>query len=39
MNAVRRVTTRTLWLHHGAVRRDGPTEKVVEEYLRVTSDE
>jgi ABC-2 type transport system ATP-binding protein len=39
MNAVRRVTVRTLWLHNGTVRRDGPTEEVVEEYLRVTAEE
>ncbi len=39
MNAVRRVTQRTLWLQDGVVRRDGPTEAVVAEYLRVTSEE
>jgi ABC-type polysaccharide/polyol phosphate transport system ATPase subunit len=39
MNAIRRVTERTIWLEHGNVRKDGPTKDVVAEYLRVTSEE
>jgi ABC-type polysaccharide/polyol phosphate transport system ATPase subunit len=33
MNAVCRVAPRTVWLHNGDLRMDGPTEAVVERYL------
>jgi ABC-type polysaccharide/polyol phosphate transport system ATPase subunit len=33
MEAVRRVAPRTVWLHNGVLRADGPTEAVVPQYL------
>jgi ABC-type polysaccharide/polyol phosphate transport system ATPase subunit len=33
MEAVRRVAPRTVWLHNGDLRADGPTAEVVERYL------
>jgi homopolymeric O-antigen transport system ATP-binding protein len=33
MEDVRRVARRTVWLHQGRVRADGPTSSVVQEYL------
>jgi ABC-type polysaccharide/polyol phosphate transport system ATPase subunit len=33
MDAVRRVAPRTVWLHNGVLRQDGPTDEVVPHYL------
>lgn len=35
MNAVRKYCDRAVWLYEGQVHMDGPTEEVVEEYLKV----
>lgn len=32
LDSVRRVAPRCVWIHEGTVRRDGPTEEVLEEY-------
>lgn len=37
MNAVRKYCDRAVWLYQGEVHMDGPTEEVVEEYLKVCS--
>jgi ABC-type polysaccharide/polyol phosphate transport system ATPase subunit len=38
MAVVRRVAHRVIWLHHGAVRMDGPTEPIVQAYTRAAAD-
>lgn len=37
MSSVRRVADRTVWLHEGRVRQDGPTDEVVQEYLTASA--
>lgn len=37
MHAVKKYCDRAVWLYEGQVRMDGPTEQVVEEYLKVCS--
>lgn len=37
MESVKQLCTRAVWLHEGTIRMDGPTEEVVNEYLRVTA--
>lgn len=35
MNAVQKLCTRAIWIYDGKIRMDGPTEKVVKEYMKV----
>lgn len=37
MESVKQLCTRAVWLHEGSIRMDGPTEEVVNEYIRVTA--
>ena len=37
MESVKQLCTRAIWLYDGQVRMDGATDKVVEEYIRVTT--
>ncbi len=37
MESVKQLCTRAIWLYDGQIRMDGATDKVVEEYIRVTT--
>lgn len=37
MESVRQLCTRAIWLYEGKIRMDGPTDEVVEEYIKVTT--
>lgn len=37
MESVKQLCTRAIWLYEGKIRMDGPTDKVVEEYIKVTT--
>ena len=37
LDVVKKLCTRAVWLYNGAIKMDGNTEKVVDEYIRVTT--